>query len=156
MNKIATMITIMSMLSACTSSKDSAGEARTPSASSNAAPSLWESKIGQLVTVEGTAEDAKLGALLVGDTGTIWIDGLDYWPAEARGKRLQVTGKVIERSDLPVFVHQEGEPEMQGMPVPAGTELETARRRFLLAEARWKVLSSGDEGQLRRSPRLAS
>lgn len=137
---IRTMIVIAAMLSACTPSKDPAGEARTPSASSNSEPSPWESKLGQLVTVDGDAEDAKLGALLTAGSGTIWIDGLDAWPTEARGKRLQVTGKVIQRSDLPVFVHQEGEPEMQGMPVPSGTDLEKARRRFLLAEPKWRVL----------------
>ena len=73
-------------------------------------------------------------------SGTIWIDDLDAWPLEVRGKWVQVAGKVIERADLPVFVHREGEPQMQGMPVPAGTDLEKARRRFLLTEARWKLL----------------
>lgn len=139
MNKIATMIMIMSTLAACTSSKDPTGEARTPPASSNTDPSPWESKLGQLVTVDGEAEDAKLGALLMTGSAMIWIDGIDAWPSEVRGKHLQVTGKVIQRADLPVFVHQEGEPEMQGMPLPAGTNLEKARRRFLLAEARWTV-----------------
>lgn len=139
LNKIGPMIMIMMTLSAYTSSKDPAGEARTPPASSNSDPSPWESKLGQLVTVDGEAEDAKLGALLMTGSGMIWIDGLDAWPSEVRGKRLQITGKVIQRSDLPVFVHQEGEPQMQGMPVPAGTDLEKARRRFLLAEARWTV-----------------
>jgi hypothetical protein len=70
----------------------------------------------------------------------IWIDGLDAWPAGLRGKRVRVTGKVIERADLPVFVHRDDEPEMAGMPVPPGTDLEKARRRFLLTEARWNVV----------------
>lgn len=140
MNKLGTMILLAVTLSACAPSKDPGAETRTAAASSDGAPSPWDSKLAQLVTVEGTAEDTKLGALLVQDEGSIWIDGLDAWPTELRGKRLQVTGKVIQRSDLPVFVHQEGEPQMQGMPVPAGTDVEKARRRFLLAEARWKAL----------------
>src|SRR4051812_18782917 len=97
------------------------GKGPTGPVSSEAGPSPWESKLDQLVTVEGEAEDAKLGALLVAGSGTIWVDGIESWPLEVRGKRVQVTGKVIQRSDLPVFVHQEGEPEMQGIPVPPGT-----------------------------------
>jgi hypothetical protein len=112
--------------------------ASTPKA---AASSPWEGKLGQVITVEGTAENAKLGALLSTDGSmTIWIDGLHSWPEGVRGKNVQVTGKVIQRSDLPVFVPQEGEPQMAGMPVPPGTDLEKARRRLLLAEAKWKVL----------------
>jgi len=108
---------------------------------SNAASSPLEAKLGQVITVDGTAEDAKLGALLLTDDSmSIWIDGLDAWPSGVRGKNVQVTGKVIQRSDLPVFVRQEGEPEMQGIPVPRGTDVEKARRRLLLAEAKWKVL----------------
>lgn len=144
MNKIGTMIMIVSALTACTPSGDPAGEARTPPLSSDAA---WESQLGQLVTIDGDAEDAKLGALLITGSGMIWIDGLDAWPSNVRGKRLVVTGKVIQRSDLPVFVHEEGEPEMQGMPVPAGTDVEKARRRFLLAEPAWKVLGQGRDAR---------
>jgi hypothetical protein len=110
-------------------------------ASSKAVPFPLAVKLGQIVTVEGVPEDAKLGALLmIGGARTVWIDGLDAWPPELRGKVVEVTGKVIERSDLPVFVHQDGEPERAGIPVGPGTDLEQARRRFLLTEARWKVV----------------
>jgi hypothetical protein len=110
-------------------------------ARSRAAPFPLEARIGHVVTVEGIPEDAKLGALLmIGGSQTIWIDGLNEWPPELRDKVLEVTGKVIQRSDLPVFVHQDGEPERAGIPVGPGTDFEQARRRFLLAEARWKVV----------------
>jgi hypothetical protein len=86
------------------------------------------------------AQDAKLGALLlIGGSRTLWID-LDAWPEGVRGKRVQVTGKMVQRSDLPVFVQRAEEPLMAGIPVPPGTDLEKARRRFLLAEPRWKLL----------------
>ena len=99
-----------------------------------------DTKLGHVVTLEGLPEDAKLGAvLMIGGGQTVWIDGLDAWPPELRGKVVDVTGKVIERSDLPVFVHQDGEPEKAGIPVGPGTDLAQARRRFLLTEARWKV-----------------
>ncbi len=115
----------------------------TPSApaSSKPAPFPLAAKLGQVVTVEGVPEDAKLGALLmIGGARTVWIDGLDAWPSELRGKVVEVTGKVIERSDLPVFVHHDGEPEKGGIPVGPGTDLAQARRRFLLTQARWKVV----------------
>jgi hypothetical protein len=69
----------------------------------------------------------------------VWID-LHAWPEEVREKRVQVTGRIIQRSDLPVFIQRPGEPVMAGMPVPPGTDLEQARRRFLLAEPRWKLV----------------
>lgn len=103
-----------------------------------AAQSPWASKLGQTVTVEGQAADAKLGALVEMESETIWIDGLDAWPSDVAWKRVQVTGTVIERHDLPVFVQREGEPEMAGIPVPPGTDLRAASRRFLLKDARWK------------------
>ena len=110
-------------------------------ASSKAATFPLAAKLGQVITVEGVPEDAKLGALLmIGGARTVWIDGLDAWPPELRGKVVEVTGRVIERSDLPVFVHQDGEPERAGIPVGPGTDLAQARRRFLLTEARWKVV----------------
>ena len=77
---------------------------------------------------------------MIGGSRTVWIDGLKAWPLELRGKVVEVTGRVIQRSDLPVFVHQDGEPERAGIPVGPGTDLEQGRRRFLLAEARWKVV----------------
>jgi hypothetical protein len=51
-----------------------------------------------------------------------------------------VTGKIIERHDLPVFVHEEGEPEMQGIPVPKGTDLDKASHRYLLSRVTWHVV----------------
>jgi hypothetical protein len=111
-----------------------------PPPSSKAAAFPIEDRLGQVVTVQGLPEDAKLGAvLMIGGARTVWIDGLESWPAELRSKVVQVTGRVIERSDLPVFVHQDGEPEQAGIPVGPGTDLAQARRRFLLTDARWKA-----------------
>ena len=102
----------------------------------------WASVVGQRIVVEGTAANAKLGALLETETGNVWIDGLESWPegfyqGPGTGKRLRVTGVVVERHDLPVFVRKPGEPEMQGMPVEPGTDLHTASKRYLLRDASW-------------------
>lgn len=108
-------------------------------------PKDWSGQVGQKVTLEGTAADAKLGALLVGDGGSVWIDGLDRWPEGLsgggdKGKRLRVTGTVIKRDDLPVFVEKPGELPRGGEPVPAEKEVEKAKWRFLLTDAKWTVL----------------
>jgi hypothetical protein len=127
----------------CTSSRgeqhaSSAAEGEAGAAPRSRAPSVWASKLGQTVTVEGDAQNAKLGALLETSQETVWIDGMQAWPDGIMGQRVRVTGRVIERRDLPVFVRRKGEPEIQGMPVPAGTDLDAASRRFLLADARWQ------------------
>jgi hypothetical protein len=97
------------------------------------------------VTLEGTAANAKLGALLQGKDDAIWIDGLDSWPdgfyaGGDQGKRLRVTGTVIRKDDVPVFVQKPGEPPRAGIPVGSEEELEKARWRYLLADAKWTVV----------------
>lgn len=108
-------------------------------------PHDWSGHLGQTVTLEGTAADAELGALLQGEAGAIWIDGLAAWPegfasGGHRGKHLRVTGTVITKDDLPVFVQQPGALPRAGMPVPSAEALEQAKRRYLLKDATWTVL----------------
>lgn len=98
----------------------------------------WAKKLGQEVTVEGVAQDAKEGALLEMADDTIWID-MDSWPNGLRGKRVVVRGKVIERYDRPVFVQKKDEPIKSGIPVPEGTDLHKASHRYLIANATWSL-----------------
>lgn len=94
-----------------------------------------------MVTVEGSAETWKLGAFLAAKPEGLWIDGLRDWPDGVAGKRVRVTGRVVERSDLPVVVQPPpGAPIPQGIPVDPGTDVERARHRFLLADAKWTVI----------------
>lgn len=86
----------------------------------------------------------KVGPILSDKQGSIFIDG-EHWPDDyyfggERGKRLQVTGTVIERHDLPVFIPRKGDLVPQGMAVPEGTDLKKASRRFLITNAKWKVI----------------
>lgn len=106
----------------------------------------WSDRIGKIVILEGTAANAKLGALLLGEGTEIWIDGLQQWPDGFyigcdHGKRVRVTGTVIKRDDLPTSVLRPGEPVKQGT-WGGGTEedVEKAKRRFLLKDASWTVL----------------
>jgi hypothetical protein len=97
------------------------------------------------MTLEGTAADAKLGALLQGKEGLIWIEGLESWPegfysGGDQGKRLRVTGTVIRKDDLPVFVQKPGEPPGAAIPVASEEEREKAKRRYLLKDAKWTEL----------------
>ena len=108
-------------------------------------PNDWSGHVGQTVTLEGTAADAKLGALLQGKEGAIWIEGLDAWPegfysGGDQGKRLRVIGTVIRKDDLPVFVQRPGEIPRAGIPVTSEEERERAKWRYLLKGAKWTVL----------------
>jgi hypothetical protein len=108
-------------------------------------PEDWSTFLGQTVTLEGRAANAKLGALLDNGTDIIWIDGLNKWPegfypGEGKGKPLRVTGTVIKRDDLHVFIQEPGGPVKAGIPVPSKADLEKARGRFLLTDVRWTDL----------------
>jgi hypothetical protein len=116
------------------------------SVSAMAWPKEWSGHVGRRVTLEGTAANARLGALLQGKENVIWIEGLDSWPEGFyvegdQGKRLRVTGIVIRKDDLPVFVQKPGEPPRAGIPVGSEEELEKAKWRYLLTDAQWTVLN---------------
>jgi hypothetical protein len=107
-------------------------------------PKDWSAHLGKTVTVEGTAGNAKVGAFVEGKNGMIWIDGLGSWPegyyTADRGKRVRVTGTVIKKDDLPVFVAKPDQPAPQGIPVNSEEERERAKWRYLLKDATWKAL----------------
>jgi hypothetical protein len=97
--------------------------------------------IGRRVTVVGIAEQRKIGAVVQGEDFEIWIVGLHDWAEPFSGKQVEVVGILEERHDLPVFVADT--PEERGMragiPVPSGTDLHEASRRFVLRDAKWKL-----------------
>jgi hypothetical protein len=50
-------------------------------------------------TVVGAARDAKGGAVVVADDGRVlYVDGVDSWPAAISGRRVAVTGRIVERT----------------------------------------------------------
>ena len=97
-------------------------------------------RLGQPVTLEGVAEARKLGAALRGDGFEVWIDGMQAWPAAAAGRKVRVTGVLEERYDLPVYIQKTGEPPAAGIPVPEGTDLRQASRRYVVREAKWSPI----------------
>jgi hypothetical protein len=108
-------------------------------------PSDFSKIVGQRITLEGKALNAKLGALLRHDEEIIWIENLASWPegfyqGNDRGKLLRVTGIVIRKDDLPVFLAKPGETFLSGIPVDSEEELESKKWRFLLKDATWVLL----------------
>lgn len=101
---------------------------------------------GKRITVVGEATDYKIGpAVITEDLVTIFIDNLESWPEEYylkndSSKTIRITGKLIVKKDLPVFIQREGEPIRQGIPMPEGTDLKEARKRYVLKNATWKFI----------------
>jgi len=94
--------------------------------------------VGKTITVEGTAENRKDGAVLRGEHFELWMSDLTGWPDDA--KRIRATGVLAEDHGRPVFVRRPDEPIVQGVEVPEGTDLQKASRRWVLKDARWKRL----------------
>ena len=97
-------------------------------------------RLGQPVTLEGVAEARKLGPVLRGNGFEVWIDRLEAWPLGTAGRKVRVTGVLEERHDLPVYVQKAGEPPAAGIPVPEGTDLREASRRYVIREAKWSLM----------------
>lgn len=106
----------------------------------NANPPDLRDRLGREVTLEGVAETRKLGAALRGNGFDVWIDRLERWPAEALGKKVRVTGTLEERHDLPVYIQKAGEPPAAGIPVPEGTDLREASRRYIVRDSKWSLI----------------
>jgi hypothetical protein len=101
--------------------------------------------VGKKVTLIGKAVNMKLGAVLVLENGQrIWMDEMSSWPSgyytEKESKSAQVTGVLIERYDLPVFVPSNDSIVQQGIPVPKGTDLKEASHRYLLKDFKWNEI----------------
>jgi hypothetical protein len=106
----------------------------------SANPPNLRDRLGQQVTLEGVAETRKLGAALRGNGFDVWIDRMERWPAEALGRKVRVTGILEERQDLPVYIQKAGEPPAAGIPVPEGTDLREASRRYLVRDSKWSLI----------------
>ena len=117
-----------------------AGAPAKRAASKSDSKDVFASQLGKEVTLVGQTQSLKEGERLVGKNFVIWIDGLERWPDEFAHKQVSVTGVVIERYDLPVYIRRPGEPTRAMMQVPAGTDLRKASHRYLLKSAKWKLL----------------
>jgi len=103
----------------------------------------WKEHLGERVTLTGTAINHKVGAYLAGDGFGISVDlPGTHWPSELyhggdKSELVRVTGTITEVADLPVFIADSNTPPVQSIPVPEGTDLEQARKRFILKSVEW-------------------
>ena len=87
--------------------------------------------VGKRVTIEGTARDAKGGAVLLTTDGEpVYIGGLDSWPEELFGKPVVVSGRLVRRQYLPEATVDESGAWSQGT---------TGGQQLVLEEAAWKL-----------------
>jgi hypothetical protein len=70
-------------------------------ARSAAAPAGAQPAAGAKTTVRGVARDAKGGAVVVTDGGPVYVIGLESWPKELAGRKVEVTGVVRQKKHLP-------------------------------------------------------
>ena len=58
---------------------------------------------GKTVTLEGRAENAKAGAILLrdGNDDPVYIEGLDSWPSAVTRKRVRATGVLRSKKMIP-------------------------------------------------------
>lgn len=101
---------------------------------------------GKRITIVGKALHLKIGPVVqTQDDVNIFIEDHESWPEdyyvpEDNAKLVRVTGKLVVKKDLPVFIQKEGEPVQQGIPVPEGTNLEEAQKRYVLRNATWELV----------------
>jgi hypothetical protein len=102
--------------------------------------------VGRKITIVGKTVNMKLGAGLELDNGErIWMDEMDSWPqgyyTEKESKSAQVTGILIERYDLPVFIPSSNDSTiMQGISVPKGTDIKEAKHRYIITRYTWNEI----------------
>jgi hypothetical protein len=104
----------------------------------------WGEYRDACVVLEGYVGGEKIGPRLAAGARSIALrldtSGEQAWNALPAASRVRVRGVVRERADLPVFVVPPDGPVEQGIPVPEGTDLEKARRRYVLEEAQVTLL----------------
>jgi hypothetical protein len=117
----------LAALGGCATGADSTGQENRKMVQQ---PSLTD-RIDMPATMQGEAADTKAGAVLaLDDESLIYIDGLDYWPDDVRGKRLEVSGVLRRKQAIPPA----------GAPGDALIRQGAGGDQFVLEDARWSVL----------------
>lgn len=62
-----------------------------------------------LITLEGEAQNAKLGAIVLSDgQGPVYCRGLEHWPDAIVGRRVRVTGRLNVTDQFKAQVSKDG------------------------------------------------
>jgi len=88
---------------------------------------------------EGTAQNAKMGAVLIGEDGVRHWVALDAWPDAVVGKKIQLDAVPVVRYDLPVATVGPNGEQSAGVVVEPGQTAEDAARRVVLTDPVWKL-----------------
>lgn len=113
-------------------------------------PIPWADLMGKKITLVGLGQNYKIGAKIECEDFTISVDlPAKSWPTkvynrtfenlDAVPKKVRVTGKLEQWNDLPVFIASKSRGQ-QGIPVPDGTDLNEARKRYLLVDVDWDIM----------------
>jgi hypothetical protein len=112
-------------------------------------PADWNRLVGKRITIDGYAHDLKRGPVVTAEpsfasTRAVWIEGLPGWPEGVGGAtsaHVRVTGTVIKRDDMPVYLYgTHGDNGAPGHWVSTEEELNRLKWRFLLKDATWTVV----------------
>jgi hypothetical protein len=131
--------------------KSNPPEAKTGSSPTRDTSSRWQDQIGKTITMSGKAINHKVGAYISGENKGIYVDLPEtHWPIELyhggdESELVRVTGTVAQRSDLPVFIPDPNIPAVQGIPMPTGTILDEAAKRFILEGVTWQRIEDRTE-----------
>lgn len=70
------------------------------------------------------------------------MDDLERWPDEFSNKKVSVTGILIERHDLTVYIPEDDENQIPhaARVYPKGTDLHEAAHRYLIKDAKWVIV----------------
>ena len=103
-------------------------------------PDYFAKHVGETITVRGTGSYQKIGFSLGSLDGAVY---LDLEPKEnLQGRHMIVTGRLVEKFDLPVFIPDPTKEAIQGIPVPAGTDLHKASRRLVLENPQIEIIDN--------------
>lgn len=104
--------------------------------------SILDMNVSQEVTIIGTAQNEKLGAVIIADANTFYIESISSWNTEAIGKLVEVTGTLAIRYDKPVFLESDLDTSerTQGIPVSNQSELQETSKAYYLKNATWKII----------------
>ena len=96
--------------------------------------------VGTVVVLKGQPQRRKGGITIVGEGFEVWLVNEELLSDEvfgddATGPFMSFSGTLDEDQGLPVFIPDDSDLAVQGIPVPAGTDLEKASHRFLLRDA---------------------
>lgn len=63
---------------------------------------ILDKQLGKVITLVGTAYDAKAGAMILTENeSAVYIRGLDEWPGQYSGKKISVSGLLTKDKLVP-------------------------------------------------------